>query len=93
MAAKRAGAFPEPEGVQEGACRDDCHVQRGDDHLADVRESLLAIADAAGRDWLEGAHEACVTLVSTWRSFQSMGVPSQTIWLRWGPLTCGDQVR
>ncbi|MFM9612728.1 DUF3631 domain-containing protein [Streptomyces niveiscabiei] len=45
------GAWPEmPDGVT--------------DRPADVWESLLAIADAAGGDWPERAREACVTLVT-----------------------------
>ncbi|MER6036505.1 DUF3631 domain-containing protein [Streptomyces sp. NPDC001835] len=45
------GAWPEmPEGVT--------------DRPADVWESLLAIADAAGGDWPRRAREACVTLVN-----------------------------
>ncbi|MFD0309989.1 DUF3631 domain-containing protein [Streptomyces sp. NPDC127119] len=45
------GAWPEmPDGVS--------------DRPADVWESLLAIADAAGGDWPERARAACVTLVT-----------------------------
>ncbi|EGX56214.1 hypothetical protein SZN_28953 [Streptomyces zinciresistens K42] len=49
------GAWPEmPDGVS--------------DRPADVWESLLAIADAAGGDWPDRAREACVTLVTASRA-------------------------
>ncbi|UPZ30007.1 DUF3631 domain-containing protein [Streptomyces sp. LRE541] len=49
------GAWPEmPDGVS--------------DRPADVWESLLAIADAAGGDWPERARAACVTLVTASRA-------------------------